>query len=118
MIKVPGHFKFFANYYKFFALFLGLISKFFASPTVLFLSPTVLFTIKSDRSFSDSLVSSLRVRRNFSTIQVPGFSSKSDGTFHHTFIKFLVIFLSPTELFTIKVSGHFKFFALFLGLIW
>ena len=57
MIKVPGHFKFFA------------------------------IIISSLRFFSDSLVSSLRVRRyfsvrwNFSTINVPGHFSKSDGTF-------------------------------------
>ena len=70
------------HYYKFFALFLGLISKFFASPTVLFLSPTVLFTIKSDRSFLDSL--RFFFASKFTIIKVPGFSSKSDGTFHNT----------------------------------
>ena len=86
MIKVPGHFKFFA------------------------------IIISSLRFFSDSLVSSLRVRWNFSTINVSG-HFKLFAIFLDSLVSSLRVqryFSGPMELFNDKSSWslfHYKFFA-------
>ena len=76
--------------------------------------------------FSDSLVSSLRVRRNFYIIKVPGYFSKSDGTFSpekcpvilsslHFFSDSFGKLFAVRNFSMIKVPGHFKFFAIIIS---
>ena len=78
MIKVPGHFKFFAIIISSLRFFSKSFSKFFA--VRYFSTIKVSGHFKLFANFSDSLVSSLRVRRYFSG-PMELFNNKSSWSF-------------------------------------